>query len=300
MAAATPALRQRLRPTARGGAVLLIASAGVLAAWVLGLKPSALVPNGGGMEVARKFFAAAFSPALTYESADVPEGTMPLPAKAALAAWTTLKFAAAGTGVSVILGVVLGFLASSAWWEGESAGRRSGWHRVAGPVVFGGARIAIAVLRSVHELIWAVLFLAAAGLSPLAAVLALALPFAGTLAKIFSEMVDEAPRSASGALRSVGARPLQVYAFALLPQALPDILAYALYRFECALRSSAIMGFLGIETFGYFLKLSFENLHYREVWTYLYALAALVITFDIWSGAIRRRLVGHALSRRYK
>ena len=123
------------------------------------------------------------------------------------------------------------------------------------------------------------------------AVIAIVIPFAGTFAKVFSEIIDEAPRETARALRATGAAPVQIFLFGLLPRALPDMAAYAFYRFECALRSSAILGFFGFPTLGYYIAASFENLHYSEVWTYLYALGLLVITADWWSGALRRRLV---------
>jgi phosphonate transport system permease protein len=92
-------------------------------------------------------------------------------------------------------------------------------------------------------------------------------------------------------MRDAGASPLQVFFVALVPRALPDMLAYAFYRFECALRSSAVLGFFGFPTLGYYIAASFENLVYGEVWTYLYALFILVATADWWSGALRRRFV---------
>jgi len=147
------------------------------------------------------------------------------------------------------------------------------------------------VLRSIHELLWAVLLLAAFGLGHLVAVMAIAIPYSGILAKVFSEMVDEAPRAAATALRDAGASPLQVFLFGLLPRALPDITAYTFYRFECALRSSAILGFFGFPTLGYYIAASFENLLYGEVWTYLYVLFGLITVMDWWSGALRRRFV---------
>ena len=113
----------------------------------------------------------------------------------------------------------------------------------------------------------------------------------GTLAKIFSEMIDETPRDAANALRGAGASPLQIFTFALVPRALPDMGAYAVYRFECALRSSAILGFFGFETLGLSIAQSFENAQFGEVWTYLYVLIALVALVEWWSGAIRRRIV---------
>jgi len=136
-----------------------------------------------------------------------------------------------------------------------------------------------------------VLCLAAFGLSELSAVIAIAIPYSGTLAKVFSELIDEAPRDAAHALRAAGASPVAVFIVGLLPRALPDCAAYALYRFECALRSSAVLGFFGYPTLGFFISASFENLHYGEVWTYLYTLLLLVVVVDWWSGAVRRRLV---------
>ncbi len=71
---------------------------------------------------------------------------------------------------------------------------------------------------------------------------------------------------------------------------MPDLIAYTFYRFECALRSAAVLGFFGFPTLGYYLAASFENLHYGEVWTYLYALFGLVVAVDWWSGRLRREL----------
>jgi phosphonate transport system permease protein len=104
-------------------------------------------------------------------------------------------------------------------------------------------------------------------------------------------MIDEAPRDTARALRDAGAPPLAVFFFGLLPRALPDMLSYAFYRFECALRSAAVLGFFGIPTLGLFIRESFNNAQYHEVWTYLYAMFALVLVADAWSGRIRKGLV---------
>jgi phosphonate transport system permease protein len=265
----------------------LIAAAGVASAWYLDLGPTGLWPGEGGFSVMGKFFARAFSPALYAEG-----GTDTfLPWQALEAARLTVVFAAAGMSLSLVLGLGLGLLASSAWWAGDPARRAGPLRRAVAPAVYSAARVLIALMRSVHELLWALLFLCAFGLSNANAVLAIAIPYGGTLAKIFSEMIDEAPRDAAEALRATGASPVQVFAFGLLPRALPDMAAYSFYRFECALRSSAILGFFGLPTLGYYIKLSFDNLYYGEVWTYLYALFLLVVVVDWWSGALRRRVV---------
>jgi phosphonate transport system permease protein len=242
-----------------------------------------LIPTGGGLSLVGDFFSAAFMPAFTYESsASLPAGTQPFLFKVGAGLWTTLVYAVAAISLSLVIGMTLGVLASVSFWE-----RR---HRAWGTLRW-TLRIFIAAMRSVHELLLAVVFLATLGINPAAAVLAITIPFSGTLAKVFSEMLDESPRAAADALTNLGATPLQVFFFGRLPRALPDIAAYGFYRFECAVRSSAVLGFFGFTTIGLYLRQSFENLHYREVWTYLYALILVVLLLEVWSSQLRRRFV---------
>ena len=159
--------------------------------------------------------------------------------------------------------------------------------RTVAPLLYAVVRVLIGLMRSVHELLWAVLFLAAVGFSETAAVFAIAIPYGGTLAKVFSEMVDEAPRDTAEALRHAGASPWKVYLFGLVPRAWPDMAAYAFYRFECAIRSAAVMGFFGIATLGAAIKQSFLSTNYGEVWTYLYLTFLIALVMDLWSGRLR-------------
>ena len=292
---AAPDLRLPLpaRVTARA---IVFAVLFAVAAWAfvhVAAVADAIAPTRGGLSVAAAFAFRAFTPAVSYET-DVPETTTPLLLKAAEAARATVSFAAAAMTLALAAAVVLTFLASSAWWSSDTAGGTAGaglGRGIIAPALYGATRAVIAIARSIHELLWAVLLLAAFGLGHLTAVLAIAIPYAGILAKVFSEMIDEAPRDAAEAMRDAGASPLQVFFVGLVPRALPDMLAYAFYRFECALRSSAVLGFFGFPTLGYYIAASFENLVYGEVWTYLYALLILIAAADWWSGALRRRFV---------
>jgi len=272
--------------------MLLISLAGVLAYWILGLSTSDLWPTGERLKSAQSFFAAALDPALEYEAlADLPAGTPSFLDRLGLAVWRTLVFALAAWSLALACAVPLGFCASTAFWTRRDDVTDRFGLRGFPRVVLVSTRTLIIGLRSVHELLWAVLLLAALGLSPGTAVIALALPFTGTLAKVFSELLDEVALSSADALRATGARPWQVFAFGVVPRALPDMLAFSFYRLECSVRASAVLGFFGFETLGYYLRLSFENLHYREVWTFLYALIAMVVLLEAWSGRLRRRFV---------
>ena len=283
---------------ALGGRLGLLLAILLAALWSfvrLDIRPGDLLPSGPSLQTAVDFFSRAFRPALTYEAPNLPEGIVPLPLKAVQAAANTVIFASAAMSIAVPLALLLGFLASTAWWIQDPAGGASTQRRLGGrmlrPLVYSAARLLIAVMRSIHELLWAVLLLAAFGLVQISAVIALAIPFAGVLAKVFSEMIDEAPRDTSLALRGAGASPAQIFLFGLLPRALPDMTAYTFYRFECALRSSAVLGFFGYPTLGYYIAASFENLYYGEVWTYLLTLFLLIGPVERWSGALRKVLV---------
>jgi phosphonate transport system permease protein len=264
---------------------LLILLAGLFAARGAGLSFADLVAHPGGLALAGRFLGAALTPDLSSETLSL----------ALEAAGTTVVFAAAAMTLALVLGVSLGFLASTAWWAGDPAGGEGRVSRLLRrtvlPTVYGVTRVLIAFLRSIHELLWAVLFAAAIGLHDLAAVVAIAVPYGGTLAKVFSEMADEAPRDTAEALRGAGASPLQVYVLGILPRALPDLTAYAFYRFECAIRSSAILGFFGYLTLGYHLEPAFQEGHYASTWTYLYAILLLVVIADAWSAALRQKAV---------
>lgn len=274
--------------------LLSVAVAGLLAAWHLGLDPANLVPAPDARGLVTDVFGSAATPAVAYESDDLPADIDPLLVRVGGAAVRTLVYALAAMSLVVVCGLVLGFFASTAWWADEKVGAGGSavttlW-RFTRLVVYLAARLVIGVMRSTHELLWAVLFMAAMGLTPLAAVVALAIPHTGILAKIFAEMVDEAPRDSAHHLRDLGASPMQQYFFGLVPRARNDLIAYGFYRFECLVRGSAVIGFFGIETIGKYIKDAFENRHYDEMWTYIYALLVVVVLLDLWSGLVRRRL----------
>ncbi|MFT5784468.1 MAG: phosphonate transport system permease protein, partial [Candidatus Krumholzibacteriia bacterium] len=257
-----------------------LVAAGLLAAWHLQLDLREIWPAHRSWAPAREFFIAAARPAVQFQGTYQGSGAHSLLAQAMQAAVLTVVFAATSLSIALVGGVALGFLSSVSLMGG---GR--------GRSVVVVVRLISSLLRSVHELIWAVVLLAALGYSHLVAVVAIAIPYAGTLAKVFSEVMDEAPRDAAQALELSGANPLQRFAWGVLPRALPDMIAYTYYRFECALRSSAVLGFFGFPTLGYHIAASFENLYYNEVWTYLYVLLSLVLLVEWWSSRLRRELV---------
>ena len=152
-------------------------------------------------------------------------------------------------------------------------------------------RLFLAGIRSIHELVWAVLFVTAFGLSPLAAILAIALPYGGILGRIYADLFNDVPDPPLQALRASGASPLRVLLYGRLPMALPDLLGYTFYRLECAIRAAAIMSFVGIRGLGYEIQLSLHDLLFNQVWTLMLFMVALVMVVDMWSSRLRRSLL---------
>ena len=195
-------------------------------------------------------------------------------------AWTTVAYAVAGICLAAPLGLLLGAAASGVLFRSR---------RLAVPVV-AALRFLLGIMRAIHELVWAWLFVAALGLSPMAAVLALAIPYGGILGRIYADILNDVPEEPLTALRASGASELEVLVYGRLPMALPDMLGYGFYRLECAIRAVAIMGFVGVGGLGLQVQLSLDDLLYREVWTLLYAIIGLVALVDAWSSWVRRSL----------
>jgi phosphonate transport system permease protein len=175
-------------------------------------------------------------------------------------------------------------LGSAAWWRTARPHRPQTAPWLA-------ARGALVVPRAIHEAVWGVLLVNVLGTDPLAAVLAIAIPFGAITATMFAQMIDDVPPAALHALATSGVTPLRALAYGVVPQALPNMVAYAFYRFECALRSATVLGLIGAGGLGYEILLSLQSLRYNEVWTFVYALLLLNGVVDAWSGRLRHRLV---------
>ena len=229
------------------------------------------IAHTGGGAAALQVLLALFPPELSPEFLRI----------CVVASWHTMAYAVAGMSLAVMLGLPLGVLASGVVAERQSGGRR---------VAAASVRLLLAAMRSVHELVWALLFVAAVGLSPMAAILAMAIPYAGILGRIYAELLQDVPAEPIAALKTTGASPLRVVLYGYLPMALPDLLSYTFYRLECGIRAAAIMSFVGIDGIGFQIELSLADLLFRQVWTLLIFLVTLVVVVDWWSGRVRRSL----------
>ncbi len=143
-------------------------------------------------------------------------------------------------------------------------------------------RVLAAGMRSIHELFWALLLLQITGISATTGVLALAIPYAGIFAKVYAEIMEEADLSAERALPS-GTTTLARFAFVRAPLLSQAFRSYLLYRLECGMRSTLILGFIGVPTIGFDLETYFNQGDYRQVAALILAFYALIATRGLWA-----------------
>lgn len=243
--------------------------------WPTGLFRQDLI-NPGGWGQFWQFWQASLHP-------DLSPATLHLTLAGTL---TTLAYAICGTCLSLILGLLGGILTSEVWWLSLWPSRHS--QRIT--PIWLSLRGLLAIPRSIHELIWGLFFVHLWGLDPLTAILAIAIPYGTITAKVFSEILDETPRQPLLALLNSGVSPPTALVYTLLPQAFLNLLSYAFYRFECSIRSAAVLGVIGAGGLGYQILLSLQSLRYAQLWTFFYALIGLNGLIDFGSAWLRRRL----------
>lgn len=176
----------------------------------------------------------------------------------------TVVFAFCGICLAVVFGVVLAFFFR-----------------------FTPVRLFCAFVRAIHEIFWAVIFLPVVGLNSVCGVLAIAIPYAGIFAKVYAEIVQESDhRPLEGV--PTGSGGLSRFVYGILPVIYADAKHYTGYRFECALRSSAILGFIGLPTLGFHLETAFREGLYSEAAALLYAFYLLIASLKYW---VKARLV---------
>jgi phosphonate transport system permease protein len=226
-----------------------------------------------------KFFSADSTHRMTKFLSElvVPTGAAVFLAKVALASLETLAMSALGTLLAAIGGLVLALPASRSYAADRSLARA--------PV-----RLVLNVLRSIPELVWAALLLISAGLGPFAGTLALAMHTTGVLGRLFAEAVENAPPGPSFALRVQGVAAGRVFLYATLPQVLPQILSYTLYRWENNIRAAAVLGVVGAGGLGQLLMFHMGLFHMKETSAVLIAMILLVSLVDFLSYLTRRML----------
>ncbi len=201
--------------------------------------------------------------------------------------WITVAIATCGLFLA-LLGAIPATLLVSERLSVSLLG--TGRMRRASALLRQAVRWVLVLLRSVPELVWALLFVRVVGLGPTAGVLAIALTYCGMLAKVYAEILESSDAHASDSLLANGSGRLAALLYGALPEAAAELVSYTVYRWECAIRGSAIMGFVGAGGLGQRMDESTKMMAGGEVATMLLMFVLLVAAADLVSTLLRRRL----------
>ena len=206
----------------------------------------------------------------------------------ALSALETLALATAGTALATVIAFPLAVAVSESLSVSRIGPARGAW---LGPFARAPVRGLLIFMRSIPEIVWALLFVRAVGLGPAAGVLAIAINYAGMLGKVYFEIFEAGDTRPARAILEAGGGRTHAFLYGALPVALPEIVSYSVYRWECAIRASVVMGFVGAGGLGQQMELSMRMLSGGEVSTMLVAFLLLVLLADSISALLRRVLV---------
>jgi len=265
-------------PLARRRATLLLL--GISALWPLfhlaGFDPLALFAP-GNLRVMGGFLAAFFPPEIAPDFLEL----------LLRATADTLAMATAGIALALLLALPLAFLMTGALSISRIGPGPGLWR---GRLVRRGARVVTLGLRGVPEVVWALVFVRVFGLGPAAGVLALAITYGGMLAKVYAEILESADTRPARALLEAGAGRIAALGWGLVPGAAPELASYTAYRWECAVRASVVMGFVGAGGLGQLMDQSMKMLNGGEASSIVLMFVALVWFADAASAALRRLL----------
>ena len=200
--------------------------------------------------------------------------------------WRTVAIATAGMTLALLIAIPLTLISTSALSISALPGRM---HAIPF-IVRQSIRWLLIVLRSVPELVWALVFVRVVGLGPTAGVLAIALTYAGMLGKVYAEILESGEPHATQTLLRNGSGRLQAFLYALLPANAAELTSYTVYRWECAIRSSVVLGFVGAGGLGQQLDNSMKMFNGGEVASMLLVFMVLVALADRASAYLRKAL----------
>ncbi len=225
------------------------------------IKPGNLINDAGNMATfARDFFPPDFREWRYYFNELV----------------VTLHIAIWGTLLAIVCAVPFGLLAAS---------------NIAPAWVYQPVRRLMDALRSINEMVFAMLFVVAVGLGPFAGALALWIHTTGTLAKLFSEAVEAIDPQPVEGIRATGANPLEEIVYGVIPQVMPLWVSYSLYRFEANVRSASVVGMVGAGGIGVVLWEVIRGFRFDQTCAVMIMIILLVSSVDLVSSRIRKLFI---------
>lgn len=189
----------------------------------------------------------------------------------------TIQMSITGTLIAIILSIPLGIGAAQNMSPHSS--------------IYRACRFILNVIRSIPELIVALVFVAAVGLGPFAGVMAMAIHSAGMLGKFYAEAIENISKGEIEALQAAGANKIQILRFAVWPQILPEFIGVSLYRWEINVRAATVLGLVGAGGIGFDLLSTQRLFKYEETATIIILILVTVVIMDRLCASIRSRII---------
>lgn len=159
------------------------------------------------------------------------------------------------------------------------------------PITYPIARLMMTLSRSIHEIVWALFFVAAVGLGALAGIFAIAVRSLGFIAKMSAEAIEDIDPGPVEAIKATGAKPLQVVVYAILPQVLPQILGVIIFEWEINIRRSAILGLVGAGGLGLVFFRQMNTFNFAGVTSVIITILAIIVIGEVVSHFVRKSTI---------
>ena len=198
---------------------------------------------------------------------------------------TLLAFA---IGLSIVFFASRNLMYSGLLYEMEPG---DWWRRGLRMVPYFAAKTLLNILRTIPEIVWALIFVFIVGLGPFPGTLALGFHTGGVLGKLFGEVLEDVDYQPIEALQSTGASRLQILFYGIAPQVLPQFISYTLYRWEVNIRVAAVLGFVGAGGLGQRIQIAISLFLEHQLLTLLIFIYILVTIVDYLSAYLRRKAI---------
>jgi phosphonate transport system permease protein len=251
--------------------------------------------TGAEIQLSQLFSRDSFEQILTYiKKLFPPDFSAPVIREALKGIIETFAISFMGTLMAVVIALLIVFFASrnliysGLLYEMEP---KQGWKRAARMLPYVAAKSLLNVLRTIPEMVWALIFVFLVGLGPFPGVLALGVHTGGVLGKLFGEVLEDVDNQPIESLQATGANRLQILFYGILPQVLPQFISYTLYRWEVNIRVAAVLGLVGAGGLGQRIHIAISLFLENQLLTLLIAIYILVTVVDYLSAYLRRKVI---------
>ena len=224
----------------------------------------------GGLNIIFLFISSAIKPSLNQIVLKSAWEGIQITIATALLSWV----------ISMLFGTLLGILSTDLFWKNipnlSSVGKF--------------VKYSLAIPRSIHEVVWGMLFIQILGLNIWVAIISIVIPYSALTARVISEQLDSFDIKPLIALRQTGSNVIASFITILLPKLTPILSKYGIYRLECAIRGVTLIGIFGLGGIGTELYLTLKSFEFREMWTCLWMLFLVMITLEKLIRFIRNNL----------